>query len=102
MLTGFTWCIPLKTKTTDDVVTAYKNYIAYPFGGSIKILIDNGTEFKNKLFKEVVAKLGTEISIHSSPYRPQSSGKTEGFHRFLKACIAKHINHGLEWDLHSS
>ena len=22
----------------------------------------------------------------------------EGFHRFLKMCISKHINHGLEWD----
>ena len=98
MLTGFTWCVPLKTKTADEVVTAYKNHIAYPFGGSVKILMDNGTEFKNKLFKEVVTKLGTEMSIHSPPNRPQSNGKIEGFHRFLKACIAKHINHGLEWD----
>ena len=60
--------------------------------------MDNGTELKNKLFKEVITKLGMEFSIHSLPYRPQSSGKIEGFHRFLKACIAKHINHGLEWD----
>ena len=82
----------------DEVVTAYKNHIACPFGGSVKILTDNGTEFKNKLFKEVVAKLGTEMSIHSQPYRPQSNGKIEGFHRFLKACITKHINHGLKWD----
>ena len=66
--------------------------------GSVKIMTDNGTEFKNKLFKEVVAKLGTEFSIHSPPYRLQSNGKIEGFHRFLKACIGKHINHGLEWD----
>ena len=98
MLTGFTWCVPLKTKTADEVVTAYKDHIACPFGGSVKILMDNGTEFKNKLFKEVVTKLGTEMSIHSPPYRPQSNGKIEGFHRFLKACITKHINHGLEWD----
>ena len=68
------------------------------FGGSIKILTDNGTEFKNKLFKEVISKLGTEFSIHSPPYRPQSNGKIEGFHRFLKMCICKHINYGLEWD----
>ena len=98
MLTGFTWCVPLKTKTADEVVTAYKNHIACPFGGSVKILTDNRTEFKNKLFKEVVTKLGTEMAIHSPPYRPQSNGKIEGFHRFLKACIVKHINHGLERD----
>ena len=98
MLTGFTWCIPLKTKTTEEVAKAYLDHIYSLFGGSVKILMGNGTEFKNKLSKEVVAKLGTEFSIHSPPYRPQSNGKIEGFHRFLKVCIAKHINHGLEWD----
>ena len=98
MLTGFTWCIPLKTKTAEEVAKAYLDHIYSLFGGSVKILMDNGTEFKNKLFKEVVAKLGTEFSIHSPPYRPQSHWKIEGFHRFLKACIAKHITHGLEWD----
>ena len=56
------------------------------FGGSVKI------------FKKIIEELGNEISIHSPPYRPQSNRKIEGFHRFLKACIAKHINHGLEWD----
>ena len=96
MLTGFTWCIPLKTKTADEVAKAYLDHIYSLFGGSVKIMMDNGTEFKNKLFKEVIEKLGTEFSIHSPPYRPQSSGKIEGFHRFLKACISKHINHGLE------
>ena len=74
------------------------DHIYSNFGGSIKILMDNGTEIKNKLFKEVVKKLGTEFSIHSPPYRPQSNGKIEGFHRFLKTCIGKHINYGLEWD----
>ena len=98
MLTGFTWCVPLKTKIAEEVTKAYMDHIYCNFGGSIKILTDNGTEFKNKLFKEVVSKLGTEFSIHSPPYRPQSNGKIEGFHRFLKTCISKHINYGLEWD----
>ena len=98
MLTGFTWCVPLKTKTVEEVAKAYMDHIYSNFGGSIKILMDNGTEFKNKLFKEVVEKLGTEFSIHSPPYRPQSNGKIEGFHRFLKTCIGKHINYGFEWD----
>ena len=38
------------------------------------------------------------MSIHSPLYRPQTNRKIEGFHKFLKACITKHINHGLEWD----
>ena len=84
MLPGFTWCVPLKTKTAEEVTKAYMDHIYSNFGGSIKILMDNGTEFKNKLFKEVIEKVGTEFSIHSPPYRPQSNGKIEGFHRFLK------------------
>ena len=67
MLTGLTWCVPLKTKTAEEVSKAYLDHIYSNFGGSIKIMMDNGTEFKNKLFKEVVKKLGTEFSIHSPP-----------------------------------
>ena len=85
-------------KTAEKVAKAYMDHIYRNFEGSIKILTDNGTEFKNKLFKEVINKLGMEFSIHSPPYRPQSNGKIEGFHRFLKTCIGKHINYGLEWD----
>ena len=88
----------IKMKTADEVAKAYLDHIYSLFGGSVKIMTDNGTEFKNKLFKEVVEKLGTDFSIHSPPYRSQSNGKIEGFHRFLKTCIGKHINHGLEWD----
>ena len=62
MLTGFTWCVPLKTKTAEEVVKAYMDYIYSNFGGTIKILTDNGTEFKNKLFKEVVNKLALKLT----------------------------------------
>ena len=61
MLTGFTWCVPLKTKTVEEVSKAYLDHIYSNFRGSIKIMTDNGTEFKNKLFKEVIEKLGTEF-----------------------------------------
>ena len=36
MLTGFTWCIPLKTKTADEVVKAYLDHIYRLFGGSVQ------------------------------------------------------------------
>ena len=35
--------------------------------------------------------------IYTAPYRPSSNGCIEGFHNFLKACIAKHISAQLEW-----
>ena len=48
MLTGYVFCVPLKTKTAEEVLQAYIDNMYSKFGGSIKILSDNGTEFKNK------------------------------------------------------
>ena len=53
MLTGFTFCIPLKSKKAEGVVTAYLNHICCVFGPSKKIPTDNGKEFKNKMWDEV-------------------------------------------------
>ena len=46
----------------------------------------------------VCAQLGVEHKIYSPPYRPQSNGRIESFHYFLKACISKHITPQVEWD----
>ena len=60
--------------------------------------MDNGTEFKNDLFSRVAKELGVERKIYSPLYRPQSNGCIEGFHKFLKSCLAKHISRHREWD----
>ena len=97
MLTGFTFCIPIKAKKAEDVVNAYLNHICCTFGPSRKILTDNGTEFKNKLWKDVYEKLQTEHKV-TPIYSPQCNGRIEGFHRFLKSCIAKQLENRIEWD----
>ena len=97
MLTGFTFCIPLKSKKAEDVVTAYLNHICCVFGPSKKILTDNGKEFKNKMWDEVFKQLKMEHRV-TPIYSPQCNGRIEGFHKFLKACIGKQIQQGLEWD----
>ena len=98
MLTGFTFCIPIKNKSAEEVVTAWRNHISFPFGLCRKLLTDNGTEFKNDLFNNVAEQLGVERKIYTPPYRPQSNGHIEGFHNFLKACLCKHISRNKEWD----
>ena len=95
MLTGFTFCIPLKSKKAEDVITAYMNHIYCVLGPSKKILMDNGSEFKNTMWKEVFEKFDTEHR-YTSIYSPQCNGHLEGFHGFLKACIGKQIQQGLE------
>ena len=98
MLTGFTFCIPLKTKCTEDVIKAYIDHICCTFGPSRKILTDNGTEFKNKLWTEVFEKLKIEQKF-TPIYSPQCNGRIEGFHKFLKATIAKQLDTCFEWDV---
>ena len=98
MLTGYTYCIPLRTKTAMEVVQAYMDHVYCQFGGSQKILSDNGTEFKNALFEEVAQEIGVQYKVYTPPYHPQSNGRIEGFHSFLKACLSKHITPKLEWD----
>ena len=66
MLTGYTFCIPLKTKTAAEVVKAYVDNVYAKFGGSLKILSDNGTELKNQLFTDVATELGAGYKIYPS------------------------------------
>ena len=98
MLKGYVFCIPLKTKTSEEVLQAYIDNVYSKFGGSMKILSDNGTEFKNKIFEQVAKELGVVHKLYTPPYHPASNGRIEGFHAFLKVCISKHIASQLEWD----
>ena len=98
MLTGYTFCIPIPSKKASDVITAYIDNVYSKFGGSKKILSDNGTEFKNQLFERIAKELGVEFKCYTAPYHPQSNGRIEGFHHFLKSCMTKHISTTMEWD----
>ena len=63
------------------------------------MLSDNGTEFKNKMFKQIAKELGLEYKLYTPPYHPASNSRIEGFYAFLKACIAIHVAPQLEWDV---
>ena len=98
MLTGFTIAVPIKNKNAGTICDTYRDNIYCVFGGSSRMLTDNGSKFKNKEMQEVSDTLGLK-HIFSPVYMPQSNGRLEGWHRFFKACIAKHIRGGgVEWD----
>ena len=48
MLTGFTVAVPIQNKNADTICDAYRDHVYCTFGGSTRILTDNGSEFKNK------------------------------------------------------
>ena len=52
------------------------------------ILSDNGTEFKNQLMDQVLQQLSIDC-IFSTPYHPESNGKLEVFHKYLKPTLKK-------------
>ena len=62
------------------------------------IISDQGTEFCNAL----VDSLTTELNINrirTSPYQPQSNGKTERFNRVMNDIISKYVSPGQrDWD----
>ena len=98
MLTGYTIAVPIVDKRSETVCKAYRDSVYCIFGGSSRILTDNGTEFKSKEMKRICDELEIK-QVFSPVYTPQSNGRLEGLHRFLKACIAKHIRGtDVEWD----
>ena len=80
MLTGYIFCVPLRTKAAEEVIQS---------------CIDN---IYSK-FEQVAKELGLEYKLYTLPYHPESNGRIEGFHAFPKACIAKHVAPQLEWDV---
>ena len=98
MLTSYLWAIPLRNKSADHVARSFITHFYTREGSVVHILTDNGTEFKNKLFREVAKMLDFD-HVFTSPYHPQGNGKLEAAHRFLKDCTWKWLqNCPLEWD----
>ena len=98
MLTGYTVAVPIPDKKSETVCGTYRDNIYCTFGGSSRILTDNGTEFKSQEMKAICEELNIK-HVFSPVYTPQANDRLEGWHRFLKACITKHIRGtDLEWD----
>ena len=98
MLTGYTMAVTIPDKRAETVCRAYRDHIYCIFGGSSRILTDNGTEFKSKEMRQICDELDIK-QVFSPVYTPQANGRLEGWHRFLKSCIAKHIRGAeVEWD----
>ena len=87
-LTGFPIAVPIKNKEASTVVEAFYEKVVLEYSAPHIILSDNGKEFAN----ETLALLCDTFNIKhhfTSPYYPQSNGKTENFNKFLKASIRK-------------
>ena len=78
MLTGFTIAVPIKGKTAKTVCDAYRAHVYCIFGGSARILMDNGTEFKNEQMDELCKQLNIKGSTHQCTHLKQMGDLRHG------------------------
>ena len=88
LLMGWPEVIPIPNKSADTITKAFIRHFLPRHMCPRFILSDNGMEFKNQIFNKVTKDLGIE-RIFSAPYHPQSNGKLETFHKFLKPILKK-------------
>ena len=87
-LTRWPEAFPIPDKSADTIVSTFINEYLPVHMCPWYILSDNGTEFKNSLMDQVLQQLGID-RIFSAPYHPQSNGKLEVFHKYLKPTLKK-------------
>ena len=87
-LTGWPEAFLIPDKSADTIVSTFiSKYL--PVHMCLRyILSDNGTEFKNSIMDQVLKQLSIEW-IFSAPYHPQTNGKLEVFHTYLKPTLKK-------------
>ena len=81
MLTGYTIAVAIPDKRAETVCQAYRDHVYCTFGGSSRILTDNGTEFRSKEIKQICDELEIK-QVFSPVYTPQANGRLEGWHSF--------------------
>ena len=80
--------IPRADKSADTIASTFINQYLPVHMCPRYMLSDNGTEFKNNLMDQVLKQLVIE-RIFSAPYHPQSNGKMEVLHKYLKPTMKK-------------
>ena len=95
---GWPEAFPIPDKSADTIVSSFINKYLPVHMCPRYILSDNGTEFRNNLMDKVLKQLGVEW-FFSAPYHPQSNGKLEVFHKYLKPTLKKLCEKDLSnWD----
>jgi hypothetical protein len=89
-LTKWVECVAIKDKTAPTVVTGLTD-IFHRHGAPVRLVMDNGREFKNKLCQQVCAALESKM-VHITPVNPRSNGLAENQMRTLKDMLAAHCN----------
>ena len=88
-LTGWLEAFLIPDKSADTIVSTFSNHYLQVYMCPRYILSDIGTEFRNQLMDQVLQQFG--IDHISVPYHPQSNGKLEVFHKYLKPILCRFL-----------
>ena len=99
MLTNYVFMLPIRTKTTEDVIIkAISKTSLFHLWGSKYILSDRGSEFISKQFTCLAKELGFR-KLYTYLYTPTGNSVIERTHSFLKGWLKKIIcNCNTYWD----
>lgn len=78
--------VPLANIEADTVATAFFAHWIAQFGTPLKITTDQGAQFESRLFAALSKMVGA-TKIRTTPYRPQSNGIIERWHRTVKTAL---------------
>ena len=80
----------LKTKSTEEVAEGFKKHVLSYFGLPSIMQSDNGLEFRNKTFQNLITgwDQGGCTIVHSRPRHPKTNGKVEQSNRTMEEMIA--------------
>lgn len=94
--TRFPEAIPLRNLKAKTIVKELIKFCS-TFGLPRVIQTDQGTNFKSKLFEQVLNGISVNHAV-SSAYHPQSQGALERFHQTLKSMMRAHcVESGKDW-----
>ena len=88
VLSKYSWVIPLKNKTGESLVKAFKQILSSSDRTPIKLFTDNGTEFKNKQFQKMLRD--NDIG-HFTSKNETKAPTIERYNRSLKSKMFKYF-----------
>lgn len=94
--TRFPFLIPMKTATSQKVVSFLSNELLPLVGVPEKIFSDNGSQFVSKLFTDFLSKYG--ITHLRSPFYTPQANAAERVNRSVVAAIRAYVKSHSEWD----
>ena len=100
LYSGWIEAFSIPDKTAESVLECLLEEVIPRHSAPIAITSDNGKEFDNEFFKDVLVKYNIK-HIMSSPYNPRANGAVERSHRTMNNIIAKLlVDHPDTWDVH--